>query len=423
MKFLKFDKELSKVFSLNTLNILSKLISGFILNKVLAIYVGPQGLGLLGNLRNFLNSLKSISTLGFYRGIVKYTAEFNSNKQELPKVLSTSFITSGVMILLVSVILLSAAPYWSNLLFNTYEYSTIFRVLAISFPFYLLNFLCIAILNGKEKYKAYIISNILTNILGLIITLFLVVKFNLNGILYAVIITPSLGLGITFFLYKNQLKELRSISLGNYNTKTFKNLLEFSLMALVTAILAPVTSIAIRNHIINTESLIEAGYWESINRISNNYLVFISTLINLYFYPKLVRSTNLKREILSFYKTILPLITIGFVIIYILRGRLTLLLFSEAFLPIEKLYFWQLLGDFFKISSSIMAYQFFAKKMTKDFIITEVISTTILYLSTIYFVNTNGYIGGSMGYFLCQFLYFLLLMAWFRKSIFTKYAN
>ena len=136
-----------------------------------------------------------------------------------------------------------------------------------------------------------------------------------------------------------------------------------------------------------------------------------------------MRSTNLKREILLFYKTILPLITIGFVIIYILRGRLTLLLFSEEFLPIEKLYFWQLLGDFFKISSSIMAYQFFAKKMTKDFIITEVISTTILYLSTIYFVNTNGYIGGSMGYFLCQFLYFLLLMAWFRKSIFTKYAN
>lgn len=420
MKFLKFDKDLKKVFSLNTLSIISKLISGFILNKVLAIYVGPQGLGLLGNLRNFLNSLKSISTLGFYRGIVKYTAEFDQKKEELSKILSTSFIVSGMMILIVSLVLLVSAPFWSYLIFKTYDYATIFRVLAISFPFFLLNFLCLAILNGKEKHKAYIVSSILTNLLGLSITLFLVVKFNLSGILYALIITPSLGILITFFLYKNQLKDLKLISFKKYDTPTFKNLFEFSLMALTTAILAPATSIAIRNHIVNTESLTEAGFWESINRISNNYLIFISTLINLYFYPKLVKSNNFKREIISFYKTILPLISVGFVFIYLLREPLTLLLFSKEFLPIEKLFFWQLLGDFFKIMSSIIAFQFFAKKMTKGFIITEIISTTILYISTIYFVNAYGYIGGSIGYFFCQFLYFFTLLTWFRKTIFIK---
>ena len=45
----------------------------------------------------------------------------------------------------------------------------------------------------------------------------------------------------------------------------------------------------------------------------------------------------------------------------------------EDFLAMKPLFKWQLLGDFIKIALVIIAHQFFAKKMVKQFIVTELI--------------------------------------------------
>jgi PST family polysaccharide transporter len=69
-----------------------KIGIGLITSKILAIFVGPSGMALVGNFRNFTTSLETVSTLGFQTGIVKYVAESKENKEQLQKIFSTIFI-------------------------------------------------------------------------------------------------------------------------------------------------------------------------------------------------------------------------------------------------------------------------------------------------------------------------------------------
>jgi PST family polysaccharide transporter len=59
-----FQNQLFKVTSLNSLSILVRIITGFISSKAIAYFVGPSGMALMGNLRNFTSTIENIGILG-----------------------------------------------------------------------------------------------------------------------------------------------------------------------------------------------------------------------------------------------------------------------------------------------------------------------------------------------------------------------
>ena len=71
-----------KVSSLNALSVLVKIAGGLISSKIIAVYIGPSGLALVGNFRNFIRQAEVFSMLGFENGIIKYIAENQKNKEE-----------------------------------------------------------------------------------------------------------------------------------------------------------------------------------------------------------------------------------------------------------------------------------------------------------------------------------------------------
>jgi len=83
---------LFKVTSLNSISVLLKIGIGLITSKVLAIFIGPGGLALVGNLRNFLTSIESVATLGFQNGVVKYIAQYKDDESKLKRIISSVFL-------------------------------------------------------------------------------------------------------------------------------------------------------------------------------------------------------------------------------------------------------------------------------------------------------------------------------------------
>ena len=83
----------------------------------------------------------------------------------------------------------------------------------------------------------------------------------------------------------------------------------------------------------------------------------------------------------------MPIIGLGLLIIYFLRPFFVALFLTQEFDAVQELFGWQLLGDFVKVLSVVIAYQFIAKKMFLKYIITEVFLVVILYLTSIYFVE------------------------------------
>lgn len=415
-----------KITSLNSLSVALKIGIGLITSKILAVFVGPSGMALVGNVRNFLTSLENISTLGFQNGIVKYTAESEKSKIELQKIISTVFIALVGVAILLSIILFCSASYWNEKIFgdNT-EYLIVFKVLSFVLPTYGLSIFFVAVVNGLGKFKKVISINIIGNILGLLTSVFLIIQFKTVGALMAIIIAPALLFFITFYLVQKEIQIFQFIKLDVFDFKVLRNLSAYSLMTLVSSVFGPFVFLAIRNHIVQDLGIEQAGYWETMMRISSYYLMFISAILSVYFLPKLSKAQNnqeTKTIFFQYYKYILPVFVLALAVLYFSRFFVIQLLFTKEFLPVTYLFFWQLFGDVFKVCALILGYQFFAKRKISAFIITELFSLSVFYTASLYFIEEFQIEGVVIAYAFQNACYLIVLGIYFRKSFFNFHS-
>lgn len=413
---------LFKVAYLNTATVLTRIIAGILTSKAIALLIGVEGMALIGNLRNFLSAVHASAILGIYNGLVKYIAEFKENAKELSKTISTAFYVGFVSTVIVAFACYYNADFINNILFSrNYSYAYVIRVLAVALPFYSLNMFCFAIMNGFSKYRMLLVINIIGQLLGLGITLLLIYQGNIDGALIAAVITPSLLVLMTFVAIMNQRSLVSSIKLSNVDLKVLKKFGPFATMALVSAIAVPLVSILIRNYIIQVVGIREAGYWEAMNRISDYYLMFIMSLMSLYFLPRfseIESKKEFRKEVFNFYKTIVPYFAVGLVLIYLLRSYIVPIIFSGEFQPTENLFAWQLLGDFVKVISIVIAYQFIAKRMFWHFVIIEIFLVFMMYLASVYLIDIYGVKGAVMGHFVSYALFYGVVLLLFSSSLF-----
>ena len=413
---------LFKVAHLNSATIVTKIIAGILTSKAIAIFIGVEGMALIGNLRNFLSAVQSFAILGFYNGLVKYIAEFKNDVLQLSKTLSTAYYLGFFSTILMSFFCYYNADSINVFLFSSnYNYAYVIKVLALALPFYSLNLFCFSIMNGFSKYRMLLVINIIGQILGLSITLLLIYQNNIDGALVSAVITPSLLLLMTLVAIFNQKSLVSSVKITNVSLDILKKFNPFAIMALVSAIALPLISIVIRNYIIDTVGIKQAGYWEAMNRISDYYLMFITSIMTLYILPRFNEIDNKKefrKEVFNFYKSVIPIFGAGLILIYILRQYVVTLVFSDAFQPVEDLFFWQLLGDFIKVLSVVIAYQFIAKKMFWHFIIIEIFLVVIMYFSSVYLIDSFGVRGAVMGHFVSYLMHYGIILLIFGSSLF-----
>ncbi len=391
--------------------------------KTIAIFTGPVGVALVGAFTNFIAITLTFANGAINTGIVKYTAEFKEDEQELKLLFSTgvkiSLFCSGI----VGILLITLAPYFSFLIFIKQEYANPIRVLGLTIILYSLNSLFISILNGKGQIKNYTIVNAVGTLVGLITTVVLVYFFKIQGALYALVLSQS----IVFFATVSLILKSDWFSWSFFN-KTFdkaiaKKLSHYSLMAITTALTVPVSQILLRNILIEKLGIYSAGYWQGMMRISDGYLMLITTSLSTYYLPKLSSiktDSELKLEIWKGFKIIIPTVLFGCITIYLMRIFIIQTLYTKDFFKMEELFLYQLVGDFFKMSAWILAYLMLAKAMIRLYIITEITFSLSYVLISYFCISYFGLNGTSIAFAINYIGYFFLLMLMFRKLIFTS---
>lgn len=411
-----------KATSLKTAAVFTRVIAGLLTSKAIAVMIGAEGLALVGNLRNFVASAQTFATLGFYKGIVKYVNDFKDDLVRLSKTLSTVYYVGFFTTILMSFFCYFQADTINDLIFPTYNnYEYIIKIFAIVLPFYALNMFSFSIMNGFSKYKILIIINIIGQILSLCVALLLIYQNKLDGALISVAISESLIFLITLVGIINRKSLVPLISVERISFSYLKKLSSYSGMALFSAIILPLVILSIRSHIIETIGYKDAGFWEAMLRVSKYYLMMVSSLLGLYIIPRFSEINDIKefkKEVFSLYKTIIPYFALGLLLIYVLRPFIVRLVFTEEFQPVEDLFLWQLLGDFVKVLSMIIAYQFLAKKMFWHYIITEAFLVIILYTTSIYFIKIYGVKGATIAHFVSYLMYYGVILLIFGSSLF-----
>jgi PST family polysaccharide transporter len=397
---------------LSAISTIIRIITGFISVKVVSVYIGPSGLALVGQMQNFIGMINNIASAGINSGVVKYIAEYRDNEKIKQKILSSALKISIVLILPIAILIIFFSDYISLKLLKTYEYKSVFILFAITIFFFVMNGLLISILNGEGEIKKLTILNITGSLFGLLITLILVRKLNLYGALISGIVAQSIVFFITLmFVIKSKWFKL-SMFLDKIDKEYRNKLLKYSFMTLVSAIMVPMSHIYIRNYIGTNLGWNAAGYWQAIWKISDVYLMLITTTLSIYYLPKfssIQDKTELKKEIIYGYKIIMPIVIIMAICIYIFRDFIIKLLFTKDFLPMKELFLYQLIGDVIKIASWLLGYIMLAKAMTKLFVISEVIFVLSFVCLGVLFIKIFGLIGITIAFMINYLLYLLFL--------------
>lgn len=397
---------------LNGIAVLIKTATLFLLNKILAVYVGPAGYAAIGQFQNFIQMVTAFSGSAINTAIIKYTAEYYEDETKQRAIWKTAGSLVFLFSLVFSFLIIIFQKSLSTFIFHTAEYQSVFVWFAVFLLLFNFNALFLAILNGKKEILKLVIANIAGSIFALIVTSILAVQFKLYGALIGLSIYQSLAFFITLFLcYKADWFKF-SYLFGKIDSDISRKFAGFVLMALVSAVCIPLSQILIRSHLTTEFGVVYAGYWEAMVRLSGAYLMLVTTTLGVYYLPRLSELkefSDIKYEVYLGYKFIFPLALFGGLSVFLLKDWVIVILFSDSFLPMRELVLWQMIGDSLKIGSWILAYLMLSKAMTKIFITTEIIFSLTSVLLTYVCTQLIGFKGVSVAHMINYGLYWVVI--------------
>lgn len=419
LRFLNFNKQLLKASYFNSIIVAVKLISGIVTSKVVASFLGPSGLALIGNLKNFIQTASSFTAEGYQNGVIRYVSEHSDDKVEKDKITATIFQLSIAVAIIIAIVLWMFSSTWSRLLFQTENYAYVIKLIGVALPFFSLNLIIIFILNGLEQYKKLVIVNSILSLVNMATTVLAIIQFGFVGGLIGVIAGPILVFIINFFALGKDRVLLNTIfRIDLFSYQILKNMNLYLFLAIYGIAISSITFLFLRNLIIEKLGTQEAGYWEAMNMISTYYLMFFISLMSFYLLPRLSKSNEFKvfkQELKSFYSITIPLLVLGLVAIYFLRFFLLKLFLSIEFIPASELFFWQLVASFISVLAIAIVKQFQAKLMIKAFVICNG-SLNVLYFGLSYFfIDFFGLVGVVKAYALSYFIYLILVIIFIRS--------
>ena len=421
MKLPKFisNNLILKITSLNSLVVGARLLMSLVVQKLLAEYTGQAGIAKVGQLRNISSMLMSLTSLGTFNGVVKYVSEYKSDQKNLLKLFSTLYVFSFIASIVSFCVLFFWASYFSNKLFFSDTYVVVFKVIAVAVPFISMNRIFSGVINGISDYKKHTKIEFVSHFLAAILLLASLYFYSIKGVLIAIALTPIIQFTVLLMIFGKLLKDYIDFNSISFKIPFLKQLLGFTLMSFVATVLSNYIEIDLRTLITDKISEAEAGSWTAMNSISKIYMQFLIAIFSLYILPKYAAINTLfefRTEIKKVYKSLVPLVFIGMLLVFAFRKILIEFIFTEAFLGMAILFKWQLAGDFIRFIANVMSYYFLAKKQINYFVSTQLIGLSMYYIFSRLYLPSFGTEGVVMALFISNLIYFASVLFILRKT-------
>jgi PST family polysaccharide transporter len=388
----------------------ARLLAALVAIKLVAWFAGPEGVGKLGQFMSLMSLLAVLAGGGISAAIVKYVAEYRDDPPRLSRLLSAALWYAFCASCLVG----GMAPLFARpialWLLDDAQYAGLIRVLAVAqLGVALLNYI-LAVVNGFMDVRRLAFIQVSGSLIGIVMMVWLARWLHLYGALLALVLGQLLWLLVGLPAWWRSSHFRRRMLRLRYDREMTLRLATFSVMTLTSALLPPLVNIAVRDHLALRFGWDQVGYWQAVSKVSDAYLLFFTTAINIYYLPKLA-STHGREALLAELRTacrvVLPAVVVLAAMVYALREWVTRLLFTPDFAAANVLYGPQLVGDVIKIASFILSYLMLAKAMTKLFVVSECVFAAS-YVVLVWVLAARFGLVGAMYAFAGNYLLYLV---------------
>jgi enterobacterial common antigen flippase len=267
---------------------LFNVLVGIVRTKILALLLGPAGVGLLGALSSLLDLCRAASDVGVTRSGVRQIADASATDPQ--RMGQVAFVLRRLTLLLgvagACALLLFSGPL-TVMTFGDDRHSTAVQILAVALFFSLVSDGNSALLQGLRRIDDLAKMGIVGTVLGAMASIGLILLYREQGVALALA-----SIALISALLSWRFSRRAGVAVARVESAAFRatavSMLRLGLAFMFSGVVVVAASYAVRAMLLRVEGIESAGLFQSAWAIGGMYIGFILQSMGTDYYPRLV---------------------------------------------------------------------------------------------------------------------------------------
>lgn len=402
-------KSMLVIGSAQVVNILISVIR----MKVLAVLLGPSGVGILSLYNSLQSMVQTAAGLGMSHSGIRQIASVKGEEQAFSRVryvLLTAHFVQGTFALLGVWLLRAPVAGW---LFGDRSYATEVGLIGIAILLGLLGKAQTALLQGMRKIGDFGRVTVLSALVGTVAGLAAVWLYGQAGLVWFVIVQPVANLLIAK-RYSSRLPRPTAPRPSARETwDIWKPMAKLGAAFMLGVLIEAATLLVVRSRITQEFGLGAAGHFAAAWSITVTYVSVLLSAMMADYYPRLAEVINDRAATIRLMNDQTQLaLAIGGPVLLLLIGLAPwaiTLLYSTDFTPAAELLQWQTVGNVFKLASWALSFAFVAAAKGKTFLLIQINFNVVFLIIVLPGLNEFGLIAAGPAFMIAYIFHFSLL--------------
>lgn len=390
------------------------ILINVIRGKLVAIFLGPVGMGITALLNSTVTTIQQLSGLGLNFSAVKDISQI-AEKEEVERVASIVSVTRRLVFLsaILGALLTGCfSSLLSRFAFGNTDYTLSFLLLSAMVFFTTLTLGETAILQGLRQLKQLAVSTIVGALVGLVIGTPLYYFFGTQGIVPAMILLAvSTYVANRLFTWRLGLPKVST----TYHdvTRQGRQMIALGVISMLAALLGSFTLTLFNAYIRHASGgEVDVGLIQAATSISNQYVGLVFTAMAVDYFPRLAAicddQSKLQQTVTQQLEVVMLIVSPLLVGLLVTTPLVVRVLLSSEFMPTIPLLRWIGFGIFFKAMSFPLGYIAFAKGDKKTFFWFEgIYGNALTLLCNVVGYSVAGIEGVGVSYVIVYVLYLI----------------
>jgi O-antigen/teichoic acid export membrane protein len=335
------------------------IVAALLRAKVLAAWLGPQGVGVMAQLAALTAVLVPLGTLGAGNGVVALVAEARGRGDlaRVARIERTTTVLSWLVAGLLALLAALASPWLAHGILQSREYFWVVLIGAATIPFSAVASLRISMLQGHQAIREMAILNALVAAVGVATIVPLAWFFRLPGAALQLLAVAGAYAWLSrrsMRPYVAKVRAAESLAGGPrpaVDRALLPAILRYGVSALLVGLSSTLTLLILRSVLVQRLGLSQNGIYQVCVGISGLYMPMILNSITASLWPQIAAQKETAETVETMRQGVRLafLLMTGFAAAVLIAAPIAIpVLYSSRFLPALALLPLQFLGDFFR---------------------------------------------------------------------------
>ena len=380
--------------------------------KVLAVLLGPAGIGLMGLYQNIMGVSSVLAGCGIGRSGVRQVAASADDAETLSIVRRA--LWSGNLILGLSgmtVLWLSREPV-ARWVFEDSAHTSEVGWLGVGVLLTIIAGSQTALLQGLRRINDLARISIVSALVAAATGILAVYLLGEDGVLWFVLTAPAVNYVVASYYTAHLPRPQTAYDMGAIQQQ-WRAMLKLGIPLMSAASVTLITQLAVRSFVLRELGLDASGYFQAAWAISMIYVGLVLNAMVVDYYPRLTKaiSDHERASKLVNEQAEMALLLAG----PVLMAMITLapwvihLLYTQNFSPAVEILRWQVLGDIFKVASVPVVYIFLATGHGGVAIVTQLVWSAAYLAPVVLGIREYGLVMAGVGFWVAYLSYYLVV--------------